>query len=89
MRVADYSNFQLNIEIEEWREEHEKLLYQLPYDGCAFKKTFFDSRLGRPVSNVITYPDFTVNNDAESIHRLRRFSEAFELSGNEVIERQR
>lgn len=88
-RVSEYSNYQLNVEMSEWRDEHEKLLYQLPYDGCAFKKTFFDSRLGRPVSNVITYPNFVVNNDADSIGRLRRFSETIELSANEVIERQR
>lgn len=87
-RVAEYSNFQINVEMEEWRDEHEKLLYQLPYDGCAFKKTFFDQRLGRPVSNVILYPNFVVNNDADSINRLRRFSETFELSKNEVLERQ-
>lgn len=86
-RVAEYSNYQLNVEMEEWRDEHEKLLYQLPYDGTVFKKTFFDSRLGRPVSNVITYPDFVVSNNAHSISRLRRFSEKIELSKNEIIER--
>jgi len=88
-RVAEYMNYQVNIDMPEWRDEHEKLLYQLPYDGTVFKKTFFDSRLGRPVSNVITYPNFVVNNDSDSISRLRRFSEPFELSKNEVIERQR
>mgnify|MGYP003654656257 CR=1 FL=1 len=88
-RVAEYSNYQLNVEMKEWRDEHDKLLYKLPYDGTVFKKTFFDQRLGRPVSNVVIYPDFVVNNDTDSIERLRRFSEVFELSKNEVIERQR
>lgn len=88
-RVAEYSNYQLNVEMEEWRDEHEKLLYKLPYDGTVFKKTFFDSRLGRPVSNVITHPNFVINNASDSITRLRRFSETFDLSENEVIERQR
>jgi chaperonin GroES len=88
IRVAEYSNYQLNVEMEEWRDEHEKLLYKLPYDGAVFKKTFFDQRLGRPVSSVITYPNFTVNQDTDSITRLRRFSETFELSKNEVLERQ-
>ena len=87
-RVADYSNYQLNVEMEEWREEHEKLIYKLPYDGCAFKKTFFDQRLGRPMSNIILFPDFVVNNKVKSISRLRRFSETFELSKNEITERQ-
>lgn len=87
-RVAEYSNYQLNVEMEEWRDEHEGLLYKLPYDGCAFKKTFFDQRLGRPVSNTILYPDFVVSNKTKSITRLRRFSEIIELSKNEVLERQ-
>ena len=88
-RVAEYSNFQLNVEMDEWRDEHEKLLYKIPYDGTVFKKTFFDFRLGRPVSNVITYPDFVVSNTLDSISRLRRFSETIELSENEVTERKR
>jgi chaperonin GroES len=88
-RVAEYSNYQLNVEMDEWRDEHEKLLYKIPYDGTVFKKTFFDFRLGRPVSNVITYPDFVVSNSLDSISRLRRFSETIELSENEVTERKR
>ena len=88
-RVSVYSNFQLNIEMEEWRDEHEKLLYKVPYDGVVFKKTFFDFREGRPMSNVITYPNFVVNNGTDSITRLRRFSETIDLSKNEVLERQR
>jgi hypothetical protein len=87
-RVSEYQNYQLNVEMPEWREEHDKLLYDLPYIGTAFKKTFFDSRLGRNMSNLVTYPRFVVNNDADSILRLRRFSEEFELSHNELIERQ-
>jgi chaperonin GroES len=87
-RVAEYSNFQLNVEMKEWRDEHEKLLYKLPYDGCGFKKTFFDHRLGRPVSNLVLYPNFVVSNEIDSIVRMRRFSEEFDLTKNEVIERQ-
>jgi len=87
-RVAEYSNFQLNVEMKEWRDEHEKLLYKLPYDGCGFKKTFFDHRLGRPVSNLVLFPNFVVSNDIDSIVRMRRFSEEFRLAKNEVVERQ-
>lgn len=87
-RVAEYSNFQLNVEMTEWRDEHEKLLYKLPYDGCGFKKTFFDHRLGRPVSNLVLYPHFIVSNELDSIGRMRRFSEEFDLAHNEVLERQ-
>ena len=87
-RVAEYSNYQINIEMKEWRDEHEKILYTIPYDGTAFKKTFFDARLGRPVSSIIVAPNFIVNNKLDSIERMRRFSEIIELSKNEVMERE-
>lgn len=89
-RVEDFLNYQLNVEMEEWRCEHEKMLYDLPYTGTAFKKTYFDSRLGRNVSDLITYPNFAVDNDAHSIDRLRRFSEKLpEFTGSEIVERVR
>lgn len=87
-RVAIYQNFQLNVEMPEWREEHEAMLYALPYDGTTFKKTFFDRRLGRNDSVLVKAPNFAVNQATTSIERLRRFSEVFDLSENEVIERQ-
>ena len=86
-RVAIYSNNQINNDMEEWREEHEAMLYKLPYDGCCFKETFFDARLGRPVSNLIKYPNFAINNDVDSIKRAPRFSKIIELRESEVIER--
>lgn len=88
-RVSEFQNYQLNVEMEGWRDEHEKLIYDIPYTGTVFKKTFFDAQLGRPDSKLIVYPNFAVNQDAESISRLRRFSEIHEFSANEVIERQR
>ena len=88
-RVAEFQNWQLNVEMPEWREEHDKLIYDLPYVGTVFKKTFFDAQLGRNTSKLITYPNFAVSQDAESITRLRRFSEIHSFSQNEVIEKQR
>jgi len=87
-RVAIYQNYQLNVQMTEWREETESMLYALPYDGTTFKKTFFDRRLGRNDSILIKAPNFAVNQATTSIERLRRFSEIFDLSENEVIERQ-
>jgi hypothetical protein len=88
-RVAGYMNYNLNIEMEEWREEHDKLLYDIPYSGSVFKKVFFDPLLGRPVSNLVVYPNFVVNNCVSSIDRLRRFTEKFTRTLNEVEERKR
>lgn len=88
-RVAEFQNWQLNVEMPEWREEHEKLIYDLPYTGTVFKKTFFDAQLGRNSSTLITYPNFVVSQDADSLERLRRFSETHDFSENEIIEKQR
>jgi chaperonin GroES len=88
-RVSEFQNWQLNIEMPEWRDEHEKLIYDIPYTGTVFKKTFFDAQLGRNDSKLITYPNFAVSQDATSISRLVRFSEIHDFSKNEVEEKQR
>lgn len=87
-RRAKYQNYQLNESMAEWREEHERLIYRLPYVGSIFKKTTYDPYLQRPVSNIIDFPDFIVNQDTPSLARLRRFTERFTLWKNEVVERQ-
>ena len=88
-RVSEFQNWQLNIEMPEWREEHEKMIYDIPYTGTVFKKTFFDAELGRNNSKLITYPNFAVSNDVDSLIRLRRFSELHDFSENEITEKQR
>lgn len=88
-RVAIYQNYQINEEMEEWRDEHEKMLYELPLSGCVFKKTFFDSSLGRSDSVLITSDFFAVNQDVKSINRLRRFSEILDIPKDQVLGRQR
>jgi chaperonin GroES len=87
-RVSEYINYQLNEEMPEWREEHEKLIYDLPYSGSVFKKTFFDAEKGRNVSDLICYPNFSVNQETKSLSRLPRFTEIMEFRNNEVIEKQ-
>ncbi len=88
-RVATFQNWQLNVDMPEWRDEQEKLLYCLPYHGTVFKKTYFDSGLGRMVSDLVTYPSFAVNNSAVSMDKIRRFSEIIEFPKNVVIEKMR
>lgn len=89
LRVTEYMNYQVNVEMEEWREEHDRLLYDLPYTGTVFKKVFFDPVKGRNVSNLVVYPNFIVDNNCTSVDRLRRFSEPFVLYQNEIEERKR
>lgn len=88
-RVARYMNWQINQEMPTWIKEHNKLLYDMPYTGCIFKKIFFSREQQGNVSELITYPDFVVNHNATSLEKARRFTQLMEFSRNEVIERQR
>jgi hypothetical protein len=88
-RVATYMNWQLTSDMGEWVKEQNKLFYDLPYTGCIFKKVFFSREKQRNVSELITYPAFAVNHNADSLERARRFTHVMEFSKNEAIERQR
>lgn len=87
-RVSLYLNYQFNEEMEEWREEFTKLLYDINYIGVEFKKTFYNGELGRPDSPLITYPNFAIDNNIHSLARMRRFSESYDLPRNTVLENQ-
>lgn len=86
-RISVYENYQINVKMAEWRDEHEKMLYLLPSHGTVFKKIYYDPSLGRNVCDLVTYPNFALDNTCTSINRLRRFSEPFTRSKNEIQER--
>lgn len=88
-RLNQFFNWQLNTQLSEWRDEHEKLMYDLPHTGTVFKKTYYDTTKQRIVSDLITYPNFAVDNDTKSMDKLRRFSETFCLPYNIVEENMR
>jgi chaperonin GroES len=88
-RLSIYLNYKLDTEMEEWRDEQEKLIYALPYCGTMFKKVYFDPMEGRITSKLISFPNFAVDNQCSSFHRLRRFSDVFELSKSEIVSRMR
>ncbi len=88
-RVSTYMNYQLNVEMSEWRVEHDKLLYTLPSTGCMFKKTFFDPGLGRNISDVIFFPNFVVNQANTTIEDASSFTQILQFTENQVIEKMR
>ena len=59
-RVREDMNYQLTEVMVEYRPEHEKLLWNLPLTGSAFKKVYFDPSLGRQVSMFIPAEDIVV-----------------------------
>ena len=88
-RVTEAMNYQLNYEMEDWRDDQKRLFYTLPNTGCMFKKVLFDPLEMTNRSEIIQYPDFAVNQATTSMTTCRSFTQILSFSQNEVFERQR
>ena len=87
-RIGKHMSFQVLEEIEDWDEEEDKLLLMMSIVGCAFRKTYFDTMLGRPCSDLISAKD-VVFDHATPWKKLRRITHCLNLYKNDVIERTR
>lgn len=86
-RVTEYMNWQVNHQMRGWREDHRRLLYQLPAVGTVFKRTFFDPMDSKPKSELIHYPNFAVNQATTNLEEAT-FSIYLDVDVNGVFERQ-
>lgn len=87
-RIGHHMSYQLLEEIQDWDEDEDKLLLQMSIVGCAFRKTYFDTMMGRPCSDLVPVK-YVVYNHATPFNKLRRITHCLNLFKNEVIERQR
>ena len=87
-RVRDDMNFQLTEKMVEYRPEHERMLYSLGLAGSAFKKVYFDPRLGRQVSIYIPAEDVIVPYGASHIESAERVTHIMRKTKNEVLRMQ-
>lgn len=86
-RIEQHMSWQILEQMEEWEEQHDKLLFITAIVGTAFKKTYFDPELKRNVSKLVHPRDLVVNYWAKSLEMAPRISEEFELFKNEVVSR--
>jgi hypothetical protein len=68
----------------EYRPEHEKLLWNLPIAGSAFKKVYYDPSLGRQAAMFIPAEDIVVPYGASSIEKAERVTHVMRKTPNEV-----
>ena len=61
LRVQNDMNWRLTEEMPEYRLEHERMLYNLPISGSAFKKVYFDPSLGRQTAVFLPAEDFVIS----------------------------
>jgi len=82
-RTSMYMAFQINHEMEYWRDQQYELLYQLPIMGTIVKKTFFCPIEGHPVTDLIQYPAFSVNQNARTQDEIT-FTHILDINENEA-----
>lgn len=87
-RVKAFLNYQIMNVMTEYVPDMERLLFYLPLYGSAFKKTYWNSQLGRPESCFISSDNFIINYKAKSIEKARRHTEVLEpIAGMELRRR--
>src|SRR6185503_7093764 len=53
-RIGNHMSYQLLEEMDDWEEDTDKLLIQLPAVGCAFRKSYFDPVKGYNCSHLVS-----------------------------------
>jgi len=84
MRVRADMNYQLTEVMYEYRPEHEKMLWNLPIAGSAFKKVYFDPSLGRQAAVFIPAEDIVVPYGASNMETAERVTHVMRKTENEV-----
>ena len=83
-RVQDDMNYRLTEQMSEYRPEQEKLLWNLPLAGSAFKKVYFDPSLGRQVAIFIPAEDLIVPYGASNLENAERITHQMRKTKNDV-----
>ena len=87
-RVRDDMNYQLTEVMTEYRPEHEKLLWNLPIAGSAFKKVYFDPSFGRQMAVFIPAEDIVVPYGAKNLETAERVTHVMRKTKNEILKLQ-
>ncbi len=83
-RVRDHMNYQIMHQMEEYFDETEMMLFYLPIVGSAFKKTYYDGLLDRPVSVFVPVDRFVVNYFATSLKSAPCFTHMIDRMANDL-----
>ena len=87
-RVREDMNYQLTEVMIEYRPEHEKLLWNLPLSGSAFKKVYYDPSIGRQTAMFIPAEDIVVPYGASNLERAERVTHVMRKTENEITKLQ-
>lgn len=83
-RVANDMNYQLTDVMQEFRPEHERMLWGLGLSGNAFKKVYYDPGIGRQVSMFVPAEDLVVPYGATDLASSPRVTHVMRKTPNEL-----
>jgi hypothetical protein len=86
-RKRDYMNWQLTDQIEEFRDEQEQMLTQLPLGGSQYMKLWYDEKKRRPCAEFIPIDNIFVPYAAANFYTAQRVTERQEITEWEFKER--
>ena len=82
-RKRDYMNWQLTEQIEEYRDEEEQLLTQLPLGGSQYMKIWYDERKRRPCAEFLPIDNVYLPFAAANFYTASRVTEVNDITEDE------
>ena len=86
-RKCEYLNWQITEQIEEFRDEQEQLLTQLPLGGSQYFKLWFDEEKKRPVVEFLPIDRVILPFAATNFYTAQRAAEVHEITSYEFERR--
>jgi chaperonin GroES len=86
-RKRDYMNWQLTEQIEEFRDEQEQLLTQLPLGGSQFLKLWYDDSKRRPCAEFVPIDNILLPFAATNFYTAQRATEMQDITEWEFQQR--
>ena len=84
IRVVEDMNHELTDVMQEYRPEHERMLWGVGLSGNGFKKIYVDPSLDRQVSMYVTAEDLVVPYGASSLQSAERITHVMRKTENEL-----
>jgi len=86
-RKRDYMNWQLTEQIEEFKDETEQLLTQLPLGGSQFMKMWFDEKKKRPCAEFVPIDNILLPFASVNFYTAQRVTEVQDITEWEFKQR--
>lgn len=86
-RKRDYMNWQLTEQMEEFRDEQEQLLTQLPLGGSQFMKIWYDEKKRRPCAEFVPIDNILLPFAATNFYTAQRATEMQDITDWEFDQR--